>query len=695
MKPIIRLSQEEVEAFEQMEATSKLLHLLECCQSDESASSALNALAPANWQQFSYESFDAYRAISKDERLCEALDLWKSGYEAKKQQEQKSARWDAFFKDRISKLTTAFGDTFPKNALVSSSNGCLLHIELSPVLGFVLTYRTVEQINIPKDALMHIEQTSAFKISVDKPRIYARSMSVAIGKPADAPLTKIIGINSKVHLAVAEGNKKIIFLASRERHMLQLDFEEKPDGMNSSTSVTFAANDGTWEATLSLNEDSRYLSDKEYFSLMASSNDKTQLGSLTIKGPAFLSFDKDLFLSFLFFATQAEYVPIESQYVDNSDAIVGVEVAAYRELRPQWCYAIRSNWMMASQLVKIWNQISSLPLDSTNRFSQTHFKILIHSIISLLRQPLQKAIVDCYQVLDTMAKLHPDVPRTKMDQATFALNKNLQTKLIDRLRSEIDSSGDPMHGPQSISALDTIKNMVDNQKNDFSVVQSVLSLLKACSIVYDKKNPTQKLALDLRHKISHNLASVQVKEDNDPDPDKYTIRQLVDVKKQLLIWMFRCIEDFLRPKGDASPSLIFSTEPQPLPQSLLSLMSQANSVPPSNTENTSSAERPASPTKAPDPAEIRPSVQDTGTPGSFIEKPAKASEASPSLGEHTPSPAKPAPYDGAAPSPGDNSSTPDANDLPANKTVGAANRVRTFFAKRFPCLWSRRDVQRA
>jgi hypothetical protein len=498
MKPIIYLNEDHKQEFQRMEKVMKLHLLLDRCQADESARAALNGLLPADWSKFSYDNFDQFRSLTQDKIFCEALDLWKSEYEAKTLQEARMGEWTKFFTNRTSRITSLLGEKFPKSLPVLLNDGLSLTLELSPVLGFVLNYSSLDR--TLTDSSSHIECSSDVQITVEKPSVYSRTRN--FGGDAVYSSMRVIGVNSKLQVIDSQYVRKIIILASREPHMLLLDFEECSDGSTSRRKAVFNSANGEWQAILRIGEDLRYVLDREFLSLAVSSSDKMNMSSLTITGSDFLSFDQDLFLSFLFFATQAQYVPIETQYLDETNAVIGIEIGAYRELRPQWFYSTRSNFIADSQMIKIWELVSALPVDSPISFSQTHFKIIINSIISLLRQPLQKAIVDCYQILDTMAKLHSDVPRTKTTQENFTSNKNLQLQLLHRLRDqlELESSANAKIDSEVRAALDGVKNLIDNQKNDFSVVQSVIALLKACGIIYDKNDIVQKTALDLRTK---------------------------------------------------------------------------------------------------------------------------------------------------------------------------------------------------
>ena len=159
----------------------------------------------------------------------------------------------------------------------------------------------------------------------------------------------------------------------------------------------------------------------------------------------------------------------------------------------------------------------------------------MHAIIGALKQPLQKGIVDLYQVLDTLALYHPDVPRTKMSDEEYSARKERQVGLLQKCRELLATT------TEAASDLKPIEEMVAGPRNNFSVVQRVIKLLEACGAGCDRRDSIQKLSIDLRHRISHNLAAAKVGE----DAGEFKLAQLVGVRSTLLRWALQCITAIL------------------------------------------------------------------------------------------------------------------------------------------------------
>jgi hypothetical protein len=172
------------------------------------------------------------------------------------------------------------------------------------------------------------------------------------------------------------------------------------------------------------------------------------------------------------------------------------------------------------------------------QFSRHHFRVLIHAIQVALRSPIQKTLIDLYQVLDTVAGLHPKVPRTKEPKEDFDLRKQKQRAII-KASTLLQPPGQAIYTDAS-KGLD---DLINNQKNEPGVARRIKMLLDAIGLPLASGDRIASLALDLRNSISHNLASVRVKDA--PEDDGYSMEELVAVQLRLLKWAHRSLSDLL------------------------------------------------------------------------------------------------------------------------------------------------------
>ena len=557
----VTIANDDEKEFAEFIQITKLHTLLERCQSDESARSELGKVENLNWSSFSIDQFDSIRPTVQSPVLGKAMDLWRAFMNAKAKDARLVEEFDAFCQNRVRELKALAGDNFPRRFTIQvadESFGPEVMVELTTTRGFVLTFKSSRFTPGQKLASPQILVGDTLTVTINDPLISGMSNSVKVGQYAERPTARLIGIGARIMKSNAPFVEKKIFLISPDPGMINLDME--PVGNGSKKPRRLELSGPKWSAVLRLQEDPRLLVDTEFSGLVASvaaMNSAMCLSSITVKETVEEAFDLDLFLSYLFFITQVQFLLIETQYLDEHGNVVGLSINSFRESQPQR-YVIGKSLVTTHDMRDKWNKLVSLGT-SDDRFSNYQFTILIHAFVSMLKQPIQKGFVDCYQILDTMAKLHPDVPKTKMDSGAFSEKKKKQGILIEAMRYFIKSLNMlnlsvRQEGGDWDTTIEEISKMLSEQRNDFSVVQSVKKLLDACNIVYDRKDKAQSLALDLRHKISHNLASVQIATKEPPEKDKYKLADLVEAHRVLIKWIFDCIS-YLLERGFSPPSL--------------------------------------------------------------------------------------------------------------------------------------------
>jgi hypothetical protein len=332
------------------------------------------------------------------------------------------------------------------------------------------------------------------------------------------------------------GAKTLYILASKKVLSAYFDPEDLPTGRECRT-VRILGND--WSAVFRIHEDPRLLIDSSYGELLRTTVDNVDFASVTVDGASRSFFDLDLFQFFLFFATGVEFRALELQEIAADDSVVSCTIVSERA-KDFTSHGEIPGWINGDQFRSLWTRVAGLPSDGPS-FLQSHFRVIVHAIIGALKQPLQKGIVDLYQVLDTLALHHPDVPRTKMSDEEYSARRQRQLALLQKCRELIATSA------EAASDLKLIEGMVTSQNNDFSVVQRVIRLLEACGVGYDRQDLIQKLSIDLRHRISHNLAAAKIGEDT----GEFRSAQLVAVRSTLLRWALQCISAML-PAGSSA-----------------------------------------------------------------------------------------------------------------------------------------------
>lgn len=264
----------------------------------------------------------------------------------------------------------------------------------------------------------------------------------------------------------------------------------------------------------------------------------TELVSLRLEGDALRALDLDTWAFLLFLATGFEFRPIESHHCAG-DRVISVSLVGSGMHPLASAHAMREGDSRA-RIAELFSLLLRLP--AAGRFTRRHFNIIAHAALTALRQPIQKSLIDLYSALDTLAQFHPKVPRQRYADDEFDHLKRAQARVLEAAKATL-------HGPSESekSALELLDKSVQNFRNDFSVVQRVIILLRESGIEYDKKNTLQKAALDLRHSASHNLASIRIEE------GEYQAQELVNIRDVLLLWARGALLSTMREASSVPP----------------------------------------------------------------------------------------------------------------------------------------------
>jgi hypothetical protein len=533
------------------------VELYECLEQIDDASCLLRLRERrdgVDWTNFSEESFESFKkACAGDEQLCAALDFWKESRNQGRIAKEKRSSWEASIHQNLKffeTFTTDLGSLQGKEIEVTSSlprlAGRHATIKLTSQAGVLLTYPydRASQATFSRDEL-NVE-SSELLIRLRKPVVARREFGTH-------ERITLLGVAAELRKAGSnETAKTIHFLASKTPHGILLDPEDLPWGGVHRRLWEF--NGDGWKAALRIAEDPLQVFHKKYVESLRETVSDLGISTLTLEG-AGASDRLDQLLFSLFLATGHEFTVIESQSVAASGEVLAIKIPTYGHRSFVQAPVIdRREFIETRRLQHIFSRVILLPKhrdvikSKVRRFSDHHYSSIVHGMLNSWKQPIQKAIVDLYQVIDSLANCHAAIPTSKLPKDEFQKLKNQQGEFVkDALELTSKGPADPTN-PSALDEhrlmLERLQNLVQYQSNNPGVAEKIRKLLQETRVAFDENNKTHKAALALRNHISHSLAAAKVQE-FDGEENAYPLQELVEIRNTLWGWCVSIVEKML------------------------------------------------------------------------------------------------------------------------------------------------------
>lgn len=488
----------------------------------------VGALPGRDWTTFGEATASEFaNEAANDPELREAIEHQGELMRQRAANTELAAAWSQRVIDRLALLNGALGREAPTQSQCATVGHGTAPFEaarsvtvgLSPFVGLTVRYDLDGRLwRWPRPTSLHID-LGACSISFEKPLAHesnsGQEESHIVFRDRHA---------GRVFLdrPLAEGSETICFFLMPHTLGVHGRTTRFPDGHGGITR-RIELNGPGWEATLDLEDDERLLFDLGYFKLIAALADRPHVARMTVNGDRQSEFPRELLWAVLAQTVHADVRLLETQ-TESAGSVLAIEIPGERPKRPLAWWRARQ-YVAYEEIEATWKAALLLP-ESGDAFSRHHLRVAMHAIATADRQPIQKTLVDLYCVLDTLAKVHPGVPKTAIPKEEFKQTKAYQRKILKKAR---DASTDDAERV-AISQVDAV---IEKQQNHLGVAAKILKLLDECGITFDRDDPVTRNALEWRNWLSHDLTSLPVVEDGEKGA---TWTMMVAVKHRLLGW---------------------------------------------------------------------------------------------------------------------------------------------------------------
>jgi hypothetical protein len=516
-KPTVHvpLSPEILAMFEEMEREQVWLRRIEQLP-DPQALSELEAAAPGiDWRSLRIDTAPAIAATIADKLLARAVLTWYEIERQRRENKDAESRFISACDRRLADIRDALAHGAPGIHSIQKEFGFLpvrARVEISAALGAHVVCNL-------RNGSAEIPHVSEARLQSEQLELVLDPFKSSFTLGGDDVQITLSGGTSRLRLrnATEPDSALHLFLCPRLDLFWDMHAGRRGGGSARKLDLSFASGKGQ----LLRDEDESLFFAPERVRSFRAMEEATELVSLSLEGDALRAFDLDTWAFLLFIATGYEFRPIES-HQGTGERVTSVSLSGSGMHPLVSAHAMRDGDSRA----RISELFTLIPrLSDAGSFTRAHFRIIAHALLTALRQPIQKSLIDLYSALDTLAQFHPKVPRQRYADDEFHALKKAQTRAVEAAKAAMQGASE-----QEKTALDLLEKSVQNFRNDFGVVQRVIVLLRESGINYDKKDAAQKAALDLRHRASHNLASIRI------GPGDYQATELVQIRDVLLLW---------------------------------------------------------------------------------------------------------------------------------------------------------------